>query len=326
MKKILILVVTILFLSGCAVSNEINDGRNNAVQSDFFGDDQPSELPESYLFLNQQVSDMRDNFHDKVLKDFSSYNITSENIKSGALIQDDLKFVFSTSSDERGEVLDVVSIYNKNILVKKIVNFGIENLLKLSFDDNDYYTVIEYTGGAHCCYINNPMVVRNKKLKIGEPMGFANVTGLSGDRVFNKDGHLYFYTYDDRFSYFYTSFAESGVMWYPKFFMFQTSTGNYVDMSAEFKPYYLWLANDIDGAIKSIDARKEKDVTAQQRMPFAISKAVHRLVGGENKEVVKKDFEEDYLRNKHLFLDDGTEELPTSSEMIWNEILSKISS
>ncbi len=89
-------------------------------------------------------------------------------------------------------------------------NYNVNDLFAFEYNKNKYIIVGDYSGGAHCCttdYIFRLDGENNLKLIDTLPLG--NAISIGENNLLEKDGNLYLEVNDDRFAYFYTSYASS---------------------------------------------------------------------------------------------------------------------
>lgn len=316
-----------------AANNSLNESavETSEVQTPTTSIESGIEIPTVYSLIGGRYDPITKKFEERIGADFSKDGIAADIIVEyenliASYVQGDYKFVFSTTSAKYGgDYDDVVTIYKNNKEIKKFIDWRIDGLTKIIHNGINYYSLETFSGGAHCCFTDHPMVMRGGNLIFGDEVFFGHAGGLQKDSLFTKNGKLYFYAYNNSFSYFHTCFANSGIMWYPSFYVFDAKTGNYQEVNAEFRPYYLQIAEDIKKVLKQMDDEYHDTLTAQDRLPFLVSITTHRLLGGEKISLVKKDFFAEYSVNKVIYIDDKeTEELPNDPNIIWNEILRKL--
>jgi hypothetical protein len=127
-----------------------------------------------------------------------------------------------------------------------------------------YWLLEDFSGGAHCCFRQHffcrPAVQAPVKF-----LGALNL-GNAGEETYQKqlqcrDGQAILQGYDDRFAYFMTSYALSGVMFFPRFH--RVSAEGLKLVNGQFKPAYLEEINKIEGYIK-------EELPKRHRRPPAI--------------------------------------------------------
>ena len=104
-----------------------------------------------------------------------------------------------------------------------------------------YWAISEYTGGAHCCgqFTFLAQAAPGQKVRyLGKTMGYNG-----GPRDFpgsfrERQGQLYFESFDDRFDYFHTSHADSMLVNVPQFYYRLSPNALTVD-NRPFKRVYL---------------------------------------------------------------------------------------
>ncbi len=98
---------------------------------------------------------------------------------------------------------DINLIYSSDKLYK------ISNIFSFDYNTGTYIIATAYSGGAHCCFTQYIFYQDEKeKLTLVREMA-TNNTAISPDSFLVKNGNLYLSIMDDRFSYFYTSYASS---------------------------------------------------------------------------------------------------------------------
>jgi hypothetical protein len=115
-----------------------------------------------------------------------------------------------------------------------------------------YWAISEFTGGAHCC----GQFAFLARAADGEPVRYLGKTmGYNGGpRDFsgsftNRQGQLYFESFDDRFDYFHASHADSMLVNVPRFYYRLSPTALTVD-NLPFKDVYLNEAAAVDQHIR----------------------------------------------------------------------------
>jgi len=86
---------------------------------------------------------------------------------------------------------------------------SISNIFSFDYDAGTYIIATAYSGGAHCCFTQYIFYQDNNgKLAPVQEIATNNAT-ISSDSFFVKNNKLYLSIMDDRFAYFYTSYASS---------------------------------------------------------------------------------------------------------------------
>lgn len=165
-------------------------------------------------------------------------------------------------SAQLGEYLSSSTAYeitlfkNKKLLSsKKVDGYSHSLTAVIDYKDDRYYLFDGWSGGMHCCYVSVPAKEGSNAVELGDPVFHGNVFWLNKNNLFIKDGQVYIYALDDRFAYFYSSFAGSSAMFFPIFYKFEGA--KIVDVSNEFKSYYEQIYTDTDLLVEQL---KEKNL------------------------------------------------------------------
>lgn len=127
--------------------------------------------------------------------------------------------------------------------------YNITNIFSFEFGVDTYIVVTAYSGGAHCCFTQ---YIFHKDQDNAVNLVRELVTGnstLSADNFFVENGKLYFSVMDDRFAYFYTSYASS----YSFVRFFQLDGNNISDANSNFSDEFLQEAGRCEAELDSIN-------------------------------------------------------------------------
>lgn len=327
MKIFFILSFILLFFFGCGVNTLQNEDSADKIideLSDHISKNADLNKQEMYDYLNQQRATIYYNFREKIRIDYHDYLGSAEAIKTGSYIQNKYSFVFSTSTGEVGLPQDILKIYKDNKEIKTYTEYSLIDLIKINHNNTNYYRLVEYTGGAHCCYVDHPFVIKDENIIFGAPVKFGNVGGLLNDNTFVKDNLLYFYAYDDRLSYFYSSFVDSAIMWFPRFYIFDHNTGNYLDVSDNFRGYYNDMAEEIDIIIEQIKEESSYNLTPNDWLPWLVARSTYQLMAGQDEEEVKRKFMFDHMVSETLYF--WGDEDQYDARAVWQDLIKKLNS
>jgi hypothetical protein len=131
---------------------------------------------------------------------------------------------------------------------------------RVAADPVTYWAISEYTGGAHCCgrFIFLAQAAPGQQVRY-----WGKTTGYNGGpRDFpgsfkERQGQLYFESFDDRFDYFHTSHADSMLVNVPRFYYRLSPTALSVD-NLPFKDVYLKRAAAVDREIQNLAKRRSR--------------------------------------------------------------------
>jgi hypothetical protein len=107
---------------------------------------------------------------------------------------------------------------------------------RYDFKGKQYLLLTNWSGGAHCCDTLTPILVTPEKIETPAQSIFMGDGWI--EDYFVKDGKLYLWGFDTRFSYFNTCFACAGPMFFTTFFKFDDRTGALVNVNHEFRDLY----------------------------------------------------------------------------------------
>jgi hypothetical protein len=133
-----------------------------------------------------------------------------------------------------------------------------------------YWAISEFTGGAHCC---GRFIFLARAAK-GQPVRYlGKTTGYNGGpRDFpgsfkERQGQLYFESFDDRFDYFHASHADSMLVNVPRFYYRLSPIALTVD-NRPFKDVYLKEAAAVDRQVRQQADRRGSKSEAMLRPGF----------------------------------------------------------
>lgn len=145
-----------------------------------------------------------------------------------------------------------------------------------------------FTYGAHCCVSLVPITLKNNNLSVGEPLDEGNVDIIKKEYFFVQDDNLFKIVYDDRFSYYDLSFAESTMMFFP--LIYQLDEKGFTQAPQLFKDYYQKLYEGTKQELSTID-KYFIDWENDDHYNFLFAKQIYQYTlgyfAGINREVLK---------------------------------------
>lgn len=127
--------------------------------------------------------------------------------------------------------------------------YNITGIFSFDYNADTYIVVTSYSGGAHCCFTQYIFHQgEDDKVSLVRKLATNNST-ISADNFFVENNKLYFSVMDDRFAYFYTSYASS----YSFVRFFQLDQTNIADANNEFFDVFMKEARRCEAELDSIN-------------------------------------------------------------------------
>jgi hypothetical protein len=165
------------------------------------------------------------------------------------------------------ELTAVDGIWRQNLTIladgrklKKIEGGRFISGARLDVGPVNYWAISEYTGGAHCCgqFIFLARAAAGQQVRyLGKTTGYNG-----GPRDFpgsfkERQGQLYFESFDDRFDYFHTTHADSMLVNVPRYYYRLSPQALTVD-NLPFKDVYLKEAEAVGREIQQQAKRRHR--------------------------------------------------------------------
>ena len=162
--------------------------------------------------------------------------------------------------------------------------YQISDLLSFEYKNNKYIIVSDYSGGAHCCFLEYIFILdKDNNLKLIKNIPAGN-THISGNNLILKEKKLYIVNSDDRFAYFYTAYA--GSYFFQRYF--RINEDDLIESNLDFKDKYLKEAEDCE---KDLNEKLQTEEGYELLFPELTCKVINYLIAGENQKAWDK-FEE----------------------------------
>jgi hypothetical protein len=145
-----------------------------------------------------------------------------------------------------------LTVWDRGVKVKEIRTSGwFMGFSRQETASVTYWLLEDFSGGAHCCFRQHLFCLPARQASV-KFLGAINL-GNAGEETYQEqfhcqDGKIILQSEDDRFAYFMTSFATSGVMFFPRFH--QISPEGIKLVNEQFKQAYLEEIKKIEGYIK----------------------------------------------------------------------------
>jgi hypothetical protein len=124
-----------------------------------------------------------------------------------------------------------------------------------------YWAISEFTGGAHCCgqfaFLARAAATGQPVRYLGKTMGYNGGPRNFPGSFKERQGQLYFESFDDRFDYFHASHAESMLVNVPRVYYRLSPTALTVD-NLPFKEVYLKEAAAVGKQIRQEANRRSR--------------------------------------------------------------------
>ncbi len=145
-----------------------------------------------------------------------------------------------------------LTVWDRGIKVKEIRTSGwFMGFSRQEAASVTYWLLEDFSGGAHCCFRQHFFCRPAGQVPV-KFLGAINL-GNAGEETYKEqfqcqDGKVILKSHDDRFAYFMTSYAQSGVMFFPRFH--QISPEGLKLVNGQFKKAYLEEIKKIEGYIR----------------------------------------------------------------------------
>lgn len=273
MKKILKIILILILLTGLLYWK--NNETKKTTNQDIFFEELPKEIPETESIFNYST----EKTNDKI------------NFKIG-----DLNFYFNRFEDYKTSL--TVSLSNKVIFSDSFDSY-VSDIIKLKWKEKEIILVNYFSGGAHCCTTVIPYLVDNDKIIEGQSMFQGNTSSLNTGSFFIKDGKLFTFKSDDRFSYFEMDYAtSSNTMRLPYFAELKIDPLEFIESNKEFVYIYKKLYKNSQINTKKILTKEYCNQTEEYKKFEAFGNLVNRYSLGYfsqiNREKLKNELKKDW--------------------------------
>lgn len=176
---------------------------------------------------------------------FDTQQVETFSVDSAKFIIYPLKDISATEQEEGyfEAYQDINLIYSSDKL------YNIAGIFSFNYNSDTYIVVTSYSGGAHCCFTEYIFYKdANEKLTLIRELATNNAT-ISPDSFLVKNNNLYLSIMDDRFAYFYTSYASS----YSFVQFFQLDDKNLTSANGPFEDEFLKEAGRCETELNAIN-------------------------------------------------------------------------
>jgi len=299
MKKILIISIFILFLAGCSFGNKKVENQeiqqkseNDILSSKLDSENPPSGSEDLAQEVESKENELMKAFENKLAENFKKPDLisTSEHLEDIKLGNYEITFRVHDESKQNNWDMKVL---NGNKVINTFSSFYFSSPIQVKNENATLFLFQGFSGGPHCCFSVYPVIYDQQRLKLGKELDLSHYE-INGDKnLFVKDGKLYLYVLDPRFAYFYTSFAYSGIMWYPSFYRFDSQTVKLVNKNSEFKEYYQIFYKGTDEEISKWRNGNPEDIH-RDWLSWLTARSVNGLIAGNDKNCIWQKFKEDF--------------------------------
>lgn len=179
----------------------------------------------------------------------------------------------------------------------KNYKYAVNSITKLEFGDHSIVVINYYSGGAHCCSVAIPYLIKKDGVYEGKELYLGNNDVFGEDNFFVKDNRLFALTVDDRFAYYEMSFVESGIMGFPSYYELSIQPFGFENINRSFSDIYENMYSQSQNESKSLinkDICNKDEVEKASSFGLLVRRYSLGYFAGRDREALKNELNIDW--------------------------------